>query len=138
MSGFFSYSPFEYDRIEPGAKTIFSDGVICLRKLREYQARLLFAEELLTRWGAEPAAAERFRKEAKIAEDICQDVRRKLVRVMAARGMKDQKINLYFFQHGLGNALWSPDPEMIYGVQQRTIYGDTARTIADKALYDRV
>ena len=111
-------------------KTNIQNATSCLQKLVEYQARLLFAAELLTEWG-EPAAAEQFHKEVKIAEGICHDVFGKMCATMRAKRMKDAQIETYCKEQFGWSGAWGPTDSMIYG---RLKKGDTARTIADRTL----
>lgn len=143
MLGAFFCPVQDHDLIEPETKVgaNFGDAINCLKLLCRYQAHLLFAAEMLTKWGMEAAAAEQFRKEAKAAEDIGFDVYRKMLRVMVAKGMTDAQVSNYFDRHGLGSAL---DLGVVRSVGampylprdiDKVFLGDTARAIADRALW---
>jgi hypothetical protein len=121
---------FEFVDLETNKKTNVGNAISCLRRLREYQARLIFAAELLTEWGVEPAAAERFGKEVKAANDMCHDVFGKMCNTMTAKGMKNTLIQKYMDKLDLHDP-WNPNDRMIYGFLRS---GDTARTIADRTL----
>jgi hypothetical protein len=122
---------FEFVELGTNKKTNVQNAISCLQRLIEYQARLIFAAELLTEWD-EPAAAERFHKEEKMAYEICQDVYWKMRATMIAKGMKDAQIERYCKeQFGWGGPR-EPSDSMIYG---RLRKGDiAARTIADRTL----
>lgn len=118
----------EYDLIEPETNVgpNFRDATVCLKELCRYQAPLLFAAEMLTKWNAEPAAADQLRREARAAEDICSKLAGKMLRVMKAKGMTDAQMEDYFRRHGLFAIPWQP--------REITFSGKTAKGIAEVAL----
>ena len=85
---------FEFVELGANKKTNVQNAISCLQRLIQYQARLIFAAELLTEW-EEPAAAERFHKEVNMAYGICHDVYEKVRTTMKAKGMKDAQIEKY-------------------------------------------
>ena len=89
-------------------RTTVQDVITCLLSIVEYQARLIFAAELLTEWDIEPTAADEFRKEVKIAEDISHDVFGKLCATLRAKGIKSNAMETYFKEQLGSNIPFGP------------------------------
>jgi ABC-type uncharacterized transport system ATPase subunit len=106
-------------------------GRLDMKQLELAKALAVRPRLLLLAWDIEPTAAEQFRKEVKIADDISHDVFGKLCATLTAKGMKSNVMETYFKEQLGLHIPYGPSDTMIY---ERFKKGDTARTIAERTL----